>query len=67
MRQLVRERFVVTMKSGDTFSGLLDNVDATTLEFVDASALAERGPVKVDGRLYLSRVDVAYLQRPVSS
>lgn len=67
LRTYVRERFVVTMKSGETFDGLLDDHDETTVELVDAHHLSASGVVStVDGRLYLPRAGIAYMQRPVA-
>lgn len=65
LRELLRHRFVVTLKNGGgTFDGVLDNHDERTLEFVDAHAITSAGRTEVDGRLYLPRADIAYLQRP---
>lgn len=66
LRAHLRERFVVTLLSGETFDGLLDRWDESTLEFVDAFAVTERARLEVDGRLFLSRTQVAYMQRPDS-
>lgn len=68
LKRLVRERFVATLLSGETFDGLLDRFDASHLELVDAHALDKTGKrVAIDGRLYLPRAQVAYLQRPEAS
>lgn len=64
LHRTLRERFVVTMKSGATFDGLLAEVDGRTIVLVKASALDENGRHRVDGSLYLPRSDVDYLQRP---
>lgn len=66
LQRLVRERFVATLKTGETFDGLLDDCDDRTLVFVDPFAVSETTRVKVDGRLYLPRDQVAYMQRPDS-
>lgn len=67
LRGLVRERFVVTLTTGEAFDGLLDRLDESTVELVDARALVKDGTVKVDGRLYLPRAQVTYMQRPEAS
>lgn len=67
LKSLLRERFVVTLTGGEAFDGLLDRFDDGHLELVDAHAHLEKGPVKVDGRLYLPRSSVAYMQRPEAS
>jgi hypothetical protein len=64
LRQHLRERFVITLLSGETFDGLLDRWDDSTLEFVDAFAVTERARLQVDGRLFLPRPQIAYMQRP---
>ncbi|HJQ00089.1 MAG TPA: hypothetical protein VJ851_00685 [Jatrophihabitans sp.] len=65
LRQFLRERFVVTLKNGETFDGLLDDHDESTLEFLDVHAIAAGGRrSEVDGRLYLPRAEIAYMQRP---
>lgn len=66
LRDHLRERFVVTLLSGETFDGLLDQWDESTLEFVDGYAVTERSRVQVDGRLFLPRARIAYMQRPDS-
>ena len=66
MRDLLRERFLVTMETGETFDGLLERVDEATVELVDAFAVTERSRLAVDGRLYLPRARISYMQRPDS-
>ena len=65
IRQALRERFVVTMRSQETFEGLLLEADEKTIRLTDAYALTGRDRVSVDGDLYLPRPEVAYMQRPV--
>lgn len=61
----LRTRYLVTLKSGESFDGLLEDADSMTLVMVSAKSLAVgRDPIAVDGSLILSRSDVAYLQRP---
>lgn len=64
LRQYLRERFVITLKSGDTFDGLLDEWDETTVELLDPHMVTAEGRRPVDGRLYLPRSEIAYMQRP---
>lgn len=65
LRQMLRERFIVTLKSGDTFDGLLDDQDESTVELLDPHVVGPDGKLTaVDGRLYLPRAEIAYLQRP---
>lgn len=68
LKQLLRTRFVVSLKTGETFDGLLDRFDPSTIELVDAHAVsADGGRVSVDGKLYLPRDGVAYMQTPEAS
>lgn len=71
IRMYARERFVVTLLDGTTFDGLLEECDELTLELVDAHSVGQdqggrvsRTPV--DGRLYLPRARISYMQRPVA-
>jgi hypothetical protein len=64
LRELIRERFVATLKNGETFDGLLDNHDESTLEFLDVHAITKTGRADVDGRIYLPRSEILYMQRP---
>jgi hypothetical protein len=63
LREHLRHRFVITMKTGETFDGLLNDQDESTVEFVDAGVLTRDGRVVVDGALFLPRAGIAYLQR----
>lgn len=65
LRDALRERFVITLHSGETVEGLLWAVDAHTVILADAASLSpvgQRSPI--DGWVYLPRATVAYLQRP---
>ena len=66
LRKALRERFVVTLVSGETFDGLLIDVDDRTLTLANASAISGTERVKVDGLLYLPR-PIAYMQKPEAS
>jgi len=67
VRQALRERFVATLKGGETFDGLLVAADEKTFRFVDAFAVDGKNRVRVDGELFLPRAEVAYLQKPGGS
>lgn len=64
LKVALRDRFLVTMKSGEAFEALLADVDDRTLVMVDGYVVSDAGRHKVDGSLYLSRADVAYMQKP---
>jgi len=64
LKSLIRERFVVTLKTGETFDGLLDEWDERNLLFIDAYAVTEKTRVQLDGAgLWLQRENVSYMQR----
>lgn len=64
LKKALRDRFVVTLKSGQSFDGLLDEWDHSHLAFVDAHSLGDGAlPVSVHGSLFVDRANVAYLQR----
>lgn len=64
IRQNLRERFVVTLRDGETFDGLLVEADDKTLRLVNAFAVAKQSRVPVDGEVFIPRSDVKYLQKP---
>ena len=64
IRQFLRERFVATLRSGESFEGLLVEVDEKTFRFANAWALDGKDRVSVDGELFLPRHEVLYLQKP---
>lgn len=63
----VKDRFVATLRSGETFDGLLIAADSKTFRFADVWALDGKERVSVDGELYLPRSEVLYLQKPGGS
>lgn len=58
------EKVVVTLSSGETFTGLLADVDEKSLMLREAVALAGEQRMDVDGELLIPRADVLYLQKP---
>lgn len=64
LREHLRDRFVITLTSGETFSGLLWQDDACHVVFEDAKTLMDGRWVSVDGRLWLDRSRIAYMQCP---
>lgn len=64
IRQVLRERFIVTMRGGESFDGLLLDIDEKTIRLVDGYALDGTSRLPVDGDLYLPRPEVAYMQKP---
>jgi hypothetical protein len=66
VKRALRERFVLTMQSGETFEGLLLDADDMTIRVTDAYALDGSARISVDGDLYLPRFELAYMQRPAA-
>lgn len=64
LKALLRERFLVTLTTGETFDGLLDRHDESTIELLNVHAVTAERRVPVDGRIYFPRGQVAYMQRP---
>ena len=67
LRQTLKERVVVTLKTGEAFVGVLLCADLHTWELVQAEAVGagERGAnVPVDGHLLIPAANVAYCQKP---
>lgn len=62
LRMALRSRFLVFLRDGGTFSGLLDDVDTRTAVFADVQLIQTSGTVPADGKLYVDRERIAYLQ-----
>lgn len=63
----LRERVIVTTKTGDSFAGILYSHDDKALVLREAQALGagERSTdLPLDGELIVLLPDVAYIQRP---
>lgn len=63
----LRERVVVTLKSGDSFNGLLYTHDDRVLELRQAQALGageKSTDLPLDGTLLVLMADVAFIQIP---
>lgn len=60
----VRTRFLVTLKTGEAFEGLLYEADDRTIVLADAFAVDQHSRQSVDGHLFLARENVAYMQVP---
>lgn len=62
-----RERIVVTLKSGESFMGVLWSNDSKALVIRQAVAVGageNRSDLPLDGEVIVLLNDVAYLQRP---
>lgn len=68
IRQALRDRFAVTLHTGETVEGLLWDLDEHTVILADAATLSDLGRrTPIDGWVYLPRQAVAYMQRPQPS
>lgn len=68
LRNVLRERFLVTLKSGASFDGLLDEWSKDHFVFVDAGSMADapgqsRQRVAIQGELWIARADIDYMQK----
>lgn len=66
LRQVARERFVVTQKSGPMFTALLMDVDHRSMRFADVSVLENGVERPAQGELFIDRANVAYMQLVVT-
>lgn len=67
LREVLRDRVIVTMKSGEAFDGVLYAADDRTWRLVNVTALraGDQGEnVPADGDLILPRDNIAFCQRP---
>lgn len=67
LRSRFRERVIVTVKTGDTFGGILYSADDKALVLRETAALGagERSTdLPLDGEIIVLLSDVAYIQRP---
>jgi hypothetical protein len=67
LKHLLRERFVITLRGGESFDGLLVDADEKTVRLASAFALGEKSRVSVDGELFIPRAEIVYLQKPGAS
>ena len=67
LRGLLRERFVVTLRNGAAFDGLLIDADDKTVRLADAFGIDGRNRVKVDGEMFIPRAEIVYMQKPGAS
>jgi small nuclear ribonucleoprotein (snRNP)-like protein len=64
LRARMRSDVIVTLKSGDSFSGVMFDRDALTVVLRNAVDLRPQAPVPVDGELLIRWAEVAYVQLP---
>lgn len=65
LRDRVRQRVLITLKSGETFAGVLWEYDREAFVLKDAAQLNPgEAPIPVDGEWVTLASEVAYLQIP---
>lgn len=66
LQSRLRQRVIVTLKTGQAFDGVLVEADqvAWVLRNAQALAYADRGPIAVDGEVIVLAADIAFAQRP---
>ena len=68
LKKTLRDRYVITLKSAQTFEGILDDWDRNRVKLINAfvvtEAAGQAGRVPVSGDLYLDRDNIAYSQVP---
>jgi hypothetical protein len=64
LRALVRQRFLLTTHQGQTWDGVVMEVDERSIVLREASTVSVGGEkVAADGEVLIPRGDVAYMQR----
>lgn len=67
LQNRLRERLIVTLKSGTSFSGVLYSQDRKAITLRDSSALGageRRTDLPLDGEVIVLLADVDFIQRP---
>lgn len=63
LASLLRSKYVVTLKTGEAFEGILQAHNRRQFVLVNAKQLGRTQEIPVDGSLYLMREQVLYLQK----
>lgn len=62
-RGMIRQSYLFTLESGETFQGLIEDSDADAVVLQQVYLIQSDGsPVQVDGRLILDRQRILYAQ-----
>lgn len=67
IRQRLRRRVIVTLKSGESFGGVFYEADAEAVVLRNAEAIGmgeRQSNLVVDGEVLLLRADISFLQLP---
>lgn len=64
LRKYLRTRFLITTKAGQTWDGLVLEVDDRTIALTDVESIGADGTrTTAAGQVFIPRGDVAYMQR----
>lgn len=64
LKSYIRQTFLITTHSGQTWSAVVMDADERTLSLLDVEVVAPDGTrTKADGQVFLPRADVRYMQR----
>ncbi len=67
LRRMIHDRFIVSLANGESFDGLLIDVDESVVRLANADVISKTSRVSVDGDLYIPRSDILYMQKPRSA
>ena len=63
LRQILRERFLLTLRGGEAFEGLLIDADDKTVRLGAVYAVDEKSRAPVDGEMFVPRAEILYMIR----
>lgn len=65
IKRHIRQRFVVTLKTGETFDGRFEDIDDTHLVLRGAESLSAETShrIPIPGEVWIERRDIAYMQK----
>ena len=68
LKNLLKEKFLVSLNDGTSIEGLLIEMDDKTLQFANCQQVVIKDSVtsrhEVDGQVFIPRSTILYLQKP---
>ena len=64
IKNVLKERFLVSLTDGSAVEGLLIDADKKSLHMADCYQVTHDSKTSVDGHLYIPRTNVLYMQKP---
>jgi len=64
IKDLLRERFLVSLTDGSAIEGLLIDIDNKSLHLADCFSVTPTKRESVDGHIFIPRTNVLYMQKP---